>query len=232
MSTFTHYIAEKPTPLLNTPEYEKIFGARTLPLDSKGLLRAVEAVALPQAKFTLLKEISPTILEVKTEDYPLSPLYIDKRFVKPVESSYPNRERKLPRLELIFSKLIGSLNLPYLWGGNWSRGISEINTFYSPAVEEKELFHPARTFKGVDCSGLLYEATNGYTPRNTSDLFSFGEQIFSHSNVKPLDILLTPGHVVIVLDATTTIESAYGKGVILSSLNTHLNNHPLIRRFI
>ncbi len=228
MSTPSHCIAEKPTPLLNTPEYEKIFGAGQLPLDELGLLRAVEAVALPGTKFTVCKQISPFILEVKTQEYPLDPLYIDKRLVKPVNASHPERVSTLPSKEEIIENLKSSLGLPYVWGGNWSKGVPEMASFYQSQASDK---HPAMSFKGIDCSGLLYEATNGYTPRNTSKLLSFGNEVISIANVKPLDILIWPGHVVVVLDTTTTIESVYGKGVILSSLNDHLSQNYVIRRF-
>ena len=69
--------------------------------------------------------------------------------------------------------------------------------------------------KGVDCSGLLYEATHGYTPRNTSALITFGKPV-SIANLgsaqiinalEPLDILVWEGHVIIVLDRNRAIES-------------------------
>jgi hypothetical protein len=82
--------------------------------------------------------------------------------------------------------------------------------------------------KGVDCSGLLYEATNGYTPRNTSDLFQFGnflpiENIEIEKNIQPLDIILFPGHVIIIINQQTCIESKENHGVIISQLKTKLH---------
>jgi hypothetical protein len=68
---------------------------------------------------------------------------------------------------------------------------------------------------GVDCSGILYEATGGYTPRNTSSLAEFGrpvsiagktaEQIAAQ--LQPLDLIVWPRHVLIVLDGGRVIES-------------------------
>ncbi|MBW1853760.1 MAG: peptidoglycan endopeptidase, partial [Deltaproteobacteria bacterium] len=61
----------------------------------------------------------------------------------------------------------------------------------------------------------LYETTGGSTPRNTSSLITFGEPVkiagLSASQIiqtlKPLDIIVWMGHVIIVLDKERTIES-------------------------
>ena len=68
---------------------------------------------------------------------------------------------------------------------------------------------------GVDCSGLLYEATNGFTPRNTSALLHFGKNVSIAGKsrqaitalLQPLDLLVWPGHVIIVIDGGNAIES-------------------------
>jgi hypothetical protein len=72
--------------------------------------------------------------------------------------------------------------------------------------------------QGLDCSGLLYEATNGVTPRNTSGLTNFGRGVpiaglsagAIHSRLEPLDLIVWKGHVIIVLDRERTIESRLG----------------------
>lgn len=242
MSTFLRAI--KPTPLLNTPDFEKVFGSDTLPLDAQGLLRSVEMIALPQTKFQKVRSVTPSILEVKTHDYPLTPLYLDTRFVEDVEASFPERVKILPPKELILSRLQRAIGLPYIWGGNWSSGIPEILSYYHPKQVPPEL-QATWTLKGVDCSGLLYEATEGFTPRNTSELLVFGENIPFESfslpeilaKVKPLDILVWKGHVIILLNETTSIESLGGKGVITQNLAHRLSTlipstKFVIRRFI
>jgi hypothetical protein len=68
---------------------------------------------------------------------------------------------------------------------------------------------------GLDCSGLLYQATGGWTPRNTSGLLSFGRGIAVAGKtavelarlLQPLDLIVWNGHVIIVLDRETAIES-------------------------
>ncbi|MFH1801089.1 MAG: hypothetical protein ABH891_09655 [Candidatus Omnitrophota bacterium] len=111
-----------------------------------------------------------------------------------------------------------SEGVAYVWGANDSRGIPDLLRYYPPAgsisLKNRELW----TLKGLDCSGLLYEAADGATPRNTSDLVSFGKPVpiegltakgIAHQ-LKPLDLIVWKGHVIIVFDKTRTIESCMG----------------------
>lgn len=228
MSSFC--IAKTPTPMLNTPEFQQVFGSKVLPLDKKGLLRSLEMIALPGTKFEIHQKIGPYTLEVTTQDYPTK-TFIDARFVSPASANTPERAKVLPSPDLILDRLKSALGLPYVWGGNYRQGIPEILSLYqSPSPTE------LHTLAGLDCSGLLYEATGGYTPRNTSELLKFGEEISSIEKIKPLDILVYPGHVIILLDQGTTIESRYGHGVVLANLSNRLaeltNTKFLIRRFL
>lgn len=113
-------------------------------------------------------------------------------------------------------------------------------SFYPPASAINPSLERQWILKGVDCSGLLYEATNGYTPRNTSSLVDFGvpvkiagltsEKIIS--KLRPLDIMVWKGHVIVVLDQTRTIESRLDyhkqkeskyRGVVIRDLKQVLN---------
>ncbi|MBK9334146.1 MAG: hypothetical protein IPM96_17490 [Ignavibacteria bacterium] len=86
--------------------------------------------------------------------------------------------------------------------------------------------------KGLDCSGLIYEATNAYSPRNTHQLVNFGNPVEIKglsasqikSKLKPLDIIVWKGHVIVVYDGNTTIESAHSAGgVVKKDLLSALN---------
>ncbi|NGX37848.1 MAG: hypothetical protein K1000chlam2_01011 [Chlamydiae bacterium] len=228
------FIADKPTPVLNTPDFQGVFGTHPLPLDKEGLLRPIEMVALQGTKFEFVRQMSAHIFEVKTQDYLHGPLYIDARFVSETNENTPNRPKILPSSETILSRLKNALGLPYIWGGNWGRGIPEIHQFYGSNLKPQHKI--IQTLSGLDCSGLLYEATNGFIPRNTSELLIYGKKVPHFDHVKPLDILVWPGHVVIVLTPTTTIESLYGQGVILSDLHDRLHQLSstkfIIRRFL
>jgi len=178
-------------------------------------------IAFPGTRFVIKKRLSHDILEVETNDYPYGPLYIEARLVEFREENPPERPKILPKKEAILGKLENSLGLPYIWGGNWSQGVQ---------IRDKEPF-----FIGLDCSGLIYEATNGFTPRNSSDLFSFGKEVSKLEDVKPLDLIVWPGHVLIFHSSTHLIESIYGKGVVLTPLNERFSEIPKntfkIRRF-
>lgn len=220
--------------MLNTPDLEKIFGSKSLPLDDRGLLYPLEMIAFPGTKFQIHKKIAPYTLEVTTEDYPNRVVYIDSRFVIPSSLLAPERPKILPHPKTILTRLENALGLPYVWGGNWSQGIAEILSLYQPPIQSE--LHSQWALQGLDCSGLLYEATSGVTPRNTSELMTFGKEITSIDDIQPLDILIYPGHVVIAIDKTTTIESRYGQGVILTPLADRIaelsKTKFLVKRFI
>lgn len=224
-----HLIAKAATPLLNTPDFPSVFGKGANPFDHKGLIRSVEMIALPGTKFTVTKSCSESIAEVTTLEYPSSPLYLDTRFTNEVAPNHPERKKNLPPLKTVIAHLKSRLGLPYIWGGNWSAGVGSIVDLYGG---EK---NPERTLSGLDCSGLLYEATSGYTPRNTSELISFGEEISLPE--RPLDLIVWRGHILIALNQDTVIESLYGKGVIVSPLKQRMGEIqaaailPSIRRF-
>ena len=88
-------------------------------------------------------------------------------------------------------------------------------TFFPPRIPLSKDVKDQWILKGLDCSGLLYQATNGFTPRNTSTLISFGEPVpvatlDPHQIIqvlKTLDILVWKGHVIIIIDKERAIES-------------------------
>lgn len=199
-----HAIAKCPTPVFETPEF-----------------KSVEIIALPGTKFTVVKEIAPYIVEVKTLEYPsTSPIYIDVRFLEKVGAETPEREKQLPSVDSILNCMTSLVGTRYFWGGNWAEGIPDMQLFYPEKPFTDDLI-----CKGVDCSGLLYQATNGFTPRNTSQLYTYGTTLeIPLKNVKPLDMMVWPGHVLFVLDSNHFIESAGGQGVIISDFQERFSN--------
>ncbi len=71
----------------------------------------------------------------------------------------------------------------------------------------------------------MYEATNGYTERNTSKLIYEGEPVLIEglsaeeiANIlKPLDMIVWKGHVIYVYDEITAIQSALSKGGVVKT---------------
>lgn len=214
-------IAIVPAPVLNRPEFSTVFGGKdgkTLMKDDCGLLRAVEFIALPGTVFTIEKKIearSGMVYQVTTDDYPYpSPggYFVDARSVKIYQQRPAERPRNLPIKEKLLENLEKRVGTRYIWGGNVTAGIVELAGWYPPTgAVDRSLWQLA----GLDCSGLLYEASNGYTPRNTSSLVSYGNPVKiagkSASELAalllPLDLIVWPGHVLILLEGERVIES-------------------------
>lgn len=219
-------VAEMPTPVLNTPDIAAVFGGRdgrTLQADNCGQLRAMEFVALPGTVFTIEAEQTKGTLRVyrvTTADYPYPSkkgYFIDSRLVRITEKKPLERPRQLLPKETVIDNLLTAKGSRYVWGGNVRSGMPQMLYLYPPAGSAPLPSETAAMWRlhGVDCSGLLYEATGGFTPRNTSALITYGkgveiaglspERIIER--VEPLDLIVWQGHVIIILDRERTIES-------------------------
>ena len=240
----TYGVARSATPVLNTPAFSSIFGGAdgtSLKTDHCGQVRGLEFIALPGTVFTLHSKTfdgSTAIYRVETDEYPMpdgSALYVDSRFVEIRDERPPSRVRVLPSQAAIIAGLKAAVGVSYVWGGNVQGGVGElIELFYGGDVPGNAKSH--LTLAGLDCSGLLYQATGGWTPRNTSQLISFGkavpvigkslEEIVG--SLEPLDLIVWNGHVIIVLDRNTAIESRLqcgkkaGGGVVLTPLKQRM----------
>jgi len=206
-------VAATPVPVLNTPDFPAVFSG-TLKLDPCRGVRPIEFVALTGTLFRIEGEEvrgGGGVFRVTTTDYPYptrTGYYVDARFLTAVAAGHAERPRHLPPLAEVQRALVAALGKPYVWGGDLKDGVPLLTRYYPEADP----------LAGVDCSGLLYEATDGYTPRNTSALTGFGtgvrvaglppEEIAER--LRPLDLLVWKGHVMIVLDNETVIESTMG----------------------
>ncbi len=222
------------TPVLNTNDFESVFGGASgtqVKLDSKGLIREMEFIAFPNTVFKILDVIPKNgyeIYKISTDDYPYnsSDLFIDSRFVKLVDTLPEERIHSMPNKNDIIDKLKSLEGSEYMWGGNYGDGISQLLEFYKPGTELENSTKDLWCLKGVDCSGLIYQATNGTTPRNTSSLINYGTGLDISgksareisSMVMPLDLITWNGNVIIVLDENTVIESTPESGVHKSNL--------------
>lgn len=228
------------TPVLNTANFESVFGGRngtSVKLDKSGLIREMEFIAFPNTVFEILEVIPKgdhNIYKITTDDYPYnsSDLYIDSRFVNTSDTLPEQRELILPDKKEILAKLNSLDGYGYMWGGNYGDGIEQLLEFYQPASEPDVYIKDLWSLKGVDCSGLIYQATNGSTPRNTSTLINYGEGIDIagksaseiSSMLQPLDLIVWSGHVIIVYDENTVIESTGDAGVHKSDLTSRLKS--------
>jgi cell wall-associated NlpC family hydrolase len=222
--------AKIPTPIFNTPDHP--FFRLPLKKDDQMLIREVETIALPGTPFDVVKEVGEQMVEVTSPTYPSSiPLYVDVRFLEPATEV---KAKQLPSRETILERLKEALGSRYFWGGSWRVGIPEMLKFY-PHLQNSSLEDRDDAIcKGVDCSGLLYQAADGLTPRNTAELVSFGEEV-SFDQLEPLDLIVWKGHVLIVLERGILIESRAGFGVVTSSLEKRYDEvaikKPYLRRW-
>ena len=226
------------TPVLNTPDYNSVFGyndGNSIKLDGRGLIGEMEFIALPNTVFEILESLTEGdhfIYKAITDDYPYknSTLFIDSRFVKLFNKRPSYRSIENLSNENIIRNLNSLDGLMYMWGGNTPNGIPELLDYYPPKGEISDNIKNIWKLKGVDCSGLLYFATDGATPRNTSSLVSYGDSVYIYGMnaeqiseiVRPLDLIVWDGHVVIILDNQTTIESTPDKGVHKTNLLSRL----------
>lgn len=240
-------------PVLNTPDFKAVFGGlsgKDLKTDQCGQVRELEYIALPGTVFTILEKQrsgADDIYQVETDGYTAPAnvrLYVAGRFLKIWTAVPEQRRRSLPPQEVILTALKGAVGAPYVWGGNALDGVPElVKWFY------KDAGRPDRgrlTLAGLDCSGLLYRATGGWTPRNTAQLTAFGRGVAIAGKrpaeivkmLQPLDLIVWNGHVVIVLDRQTAIESRLvcgrpgNGGVVITQLSSRIagvmrTRHPV-----
>jgi len=244
-------VASQNTPVLNSADFAGVFGGkdgRVLKSDRCGQVRELEFIALPGTVFKILEEQRrgpATICRVETEEYLASPgvrLYVDCGSLK-LGSVVPTpRAKSLPARERVATNLKNSLGSSYVWGGNLQSGVPELTKWFTGTLDQADA---ARfTLAGLDCSGLLYQATGGWTPRNTSQLVAYGNPVAVAGRqagqimplLEPLDLIVWNGHVVIVLDRENAIESRLecGKpghgGVVITRLSKRLQEIMRTRR--
>lgn len=226
------FVTDKPTPVLNTPCFSDVYSG-ALPFDDQHLVRALEYIAFPERTFRVVREIEPNILHVTTSEYSSSAsLFVDRRFGEIHVEETPLFQREMPSKEVLIERLLSKQGLPYVWGGNWSTGIPKWEFFYPPPAQISKDERAHWSFMGLDCSGLLYEATEGLTPRNTKELMTYGVEV-SLPETQALDLILYPGHVLIILNPDEVIESCHRLGgVVVSSLKKRLGmiRSPLTAR--
>jgi hypothetical protein len=243
----TFAITRHPTPVLTTAAFKDCFGAEdgsSLPLDEQQLLRPVEMILFTHSKIELLENMNDSIWKIRTKEYPSKhPLYVDERFLTHVEPSFSERERPALSRKEILDRLNEQVGVRYIWGGNWPLGVPQMLHWYQPLAKcdtLSPLLLDTWQLKGVDCSGLLYFATEGSTPRNTSELVSWGESIEIENKpalaivkeLKPLDLIVWKGHVLIALNSHTLIESKAGAGVITHAAEERLSEILHTRRAV
>ena len=235
----TYALAIDYTPVLNTYDYFLVFGGSdgsSVKLDNHGLIGEMEFIAFPGTVFNILEIVDfqdrgLKYYKVKTDEYQYNGnFYIDSRFVNTYDEKPDGRIVEKPNQNDVVKFMKSLVGYPYMWGGNYADGISYMLDLYRPKTEIDKKTKDLWILKGVDCSGLIYQSTGGFTPRNTSSLLTYGEPVNIEDKtleeiiplLKPLDLIVIKGHVVIVLDENTTIESSPERGVHTNELKARL----------
>ncbi len=225
-------ITKEYTPLFNTERINEIFNSN-LAFDHRYLLPQVESVLFPNTSLEVLKDCNVSF-EVKVKEYPSPyPLFVDKRSILITKDRKNERDKICPTKETFLQRLLHFPKCSYIWGGTNPYGILQWIDYYPPkrALSSFEFAH--WIFRGVDCSGLLYHVTDGFTPRNTKDLYMFGYEV---KEPKPFDLILCPGHVLIALPHEKVIECRHLNGVAINSLKERLKESEHLgvtfRRFL
>jgi len=217
-------VAEYPTPLTNSPDFRGIFGGKdgnTVRLDKSGLIREMETILFPGSALEVHGIYSfpeCQIFRVTTSEYPFpskNGYFVDSRFVKKVDGKPPPRKKFLPSPALFSCRLKSAVGAVYIWGGNWRFGIPKMLEWFPPKCRKIGWEFKLWTLRGTDCSGLIYQASKGFTPRNASALVSFGKPIpisgldadAIANRLEPFDLIVWHSHVVIVLDREHVIQS-------------------------
>jgi hypothetical protein len=199
--------------------------------DHLGLFRPLEMIVLPGEKM-ITSVIDRNIMKVLCPDLGHSqPFFALSRFFGSPLQSFDRDEDS--EKKSIIAQLQSYLGLPYVWGGNWVLKPSDQKLIEDLFFDHSHRFikNLSYLFSGLDCSGLLYAASKGKVPRNTSELIKFGQSlpIDRLDNrqilelVLPLDILVWKGHVLIFLEKNKLIESRHGYGVVTSIAHERLD---------
>lgn len=217
-------IAKEATPIWNKNPWES-YNPQNHAFIASNKNIPLEMIAFTGTLFKVEGLIGDDILEVSTAEYPLlhpsNKLYIDSALVTFTDTPSTSPKKVLPPPKEILETLFSYKGTRYLWGGNVKKGISSCEKYYKQRPLSSygifDIVNLERNLRlqGVDCSGLLYEATNGVTPRNTSQLIYFGFSLCIQGKtpeaiaemVQPLDLIVWTGHVIIVFNQKETIES-------------------------
>ncbi len=230
------------TPVLSTPDFDRIYGGKdgsTLAFNKSGLVKELEYVAFPGSVFKIIDEIKNgdhSVYKVTSDEYDIvlngTDLFIDSRFVELKDTKPERKSIPKPSIDQIYNFFDQCQNADYVWGANNINGVAKMLEFYKPEGKLNQKVFNQWCMKGLDCSGLIYEATNGYTPRNTHQMVTYGKGIIIEGKsvseiaelLEPLDMIVWKGHVIYVYDKNTTIQSAQSEGgvvkkVLISTLN-------------
>ncbi len=234
MASFTNI---SPLPVYNTPEIFQLYQSKPLK-NEKGLLIGVEMVLLAGSKIEVISKLKKGVYQIITPHYQVDfPLYVDGRHLvkkRPRTFFLPSFEEAIMNLSKVKE------GTRYIYGANIDKGIPSLTNDFPPPPDLDEKEKQDWILQGLDCSGLFFQICEGATLRNCSMLDRVGVEIKNPKigELRPLDLILTKGHVAIVESPKNIIESAKRfEGVKRTELTKELltseifKSHRIIRPF-
>jgi len=207
------------TPVFSSPTFPDALGAAGNLNRRVKLYHGLLFTAWPGTAFTVLERRSAgkvAIARVTTAEYPCASCWVDARHVRFSAKPFPERTVKMPSRHDILQFLEGAAarGVPYCWGCNFTVGVPSLRRDYG--LTARQLARYPWDFAGLDCSGILFEATGGATPRDTNRLLVHGDPVRIHGRtvaqiqalLQPLDLIVWQGHMLIVLENGFVVESA------------------------
>lgn len=193
--------------------------------DTSNLIREVIVVYPKDTVFSIIgrrMKWKNTYYEVRTNEFDgrnsdTHSFYIDSRFVDVSKTKPKDRIPKLPSAEQVLLNMHNAIWSTYIWWGTYYKWVPELNNYFPSDVQLSDGQLKQKTLRGVDCSWLLYQATDGYTPRNSHGLLTYWSAVEIEwktideiaKQLRPLDLIVWAGHVIIVYDANNVIESRW-----------------------
>ena len=196
-------------------------------LDSYNTIDQLAIVLPVGTAVTLIDKVESwdfTYYEARTRDFDAwygkdTAYFLDSRFVEKQDEKPDELIHELPDKNTIYKNLLSAVDTQYIWWGSYYQWIPEINELY-PTPSDVQLSTWEQQYKilqWTDCSWLLWQATNGYTPRNTRWLLTFWQSVPISWNsvsqiiekVQPLDLIVWAWHVIIILSDEYVIESLW-----------------------
>ncbi len=190
------------------------------------------------------------VLEVKGSPY--SKYYNDGLYT--INIGFKDREIpaqtnvQIPTKQRIIDSLTKLVGTPYLYGGCYDQGSEKLANYVvsQGLFKEEDKNNPDlyRIMKlaGLDCSGLLAQATNYAFLADTRTVFQFAERLNENcivdiegkniddivNTLKPLDIIVYYGHMLISLPDDKIIQSAgFDKNAEVFSETTNHKGDPM-----
>ncbi len=203
---------------INVSSFEALFTSKKSILNEKGHPKAYEMTLVPRMQGEILDELKNEDCYLVQFPFYTTPIYVFKKHVQVAKSQM---DLNRPTKEILISNLKSCVGRAYLWGGNH---VGKTQFFIDHFKKNQMTIREKRALEldGIDCSGLLFYASNFSTPRNTKELQLFGSSINDLGVLHPLDLILTKGHVAIILDENYVIQSRQNRGVYISALKAEL----------